>query len=115
MPYSEEMPRVEALLRGVPEEECRAGIVETRRKKREKRLEREKQWRKNYERDEEVREQVRRALEMNGRKDLSPADRAWVNRVLEMFASRQWNPQPELRPEPQTDGNVIHGLWEGGS
>ena len=110
LPCGDEIPQVEALLRGVPEEECRSEYE----KKLRKRGEVLQKWRDNSQRssNEEgaLRDQVREALAVTrGGQPFSAAERTHIALVLQRFVDGLGSPVP--KPMPQRDGNVIHGAW----
>ena len=109
MPCSGEMPRIEALLRGVPEDEC-LSEHETRRLER---AERHRKWdehsNRRFKEESELRNRVRQALDaLNEPAGLSATEKAWVYELLGAFHHRK--PLPKL--PAHVEGNVIEGPWD---
>ena len=109
MPCTDEMPRIEALLRGVPEDQCLSEHEKRRLEREEREHQRGQARNRRYKEEAELRNRVRQALdELNGPAGLSAAEKARLKQLLDAFTRNKPLPAPVVHVE----GNVISGPWD---
>ena len=107
MPCSDEMVKIEALLLGMPEDEC-LSERDKRQLKREEDQRREKEWRGRFWEEENKRSQrVEKALlDLQNGRPLSVVEEARLKEISEAFYCRK-----EL-PVVRVEGSVVEGPWD---
>lgn len=109
MPCAEEMTLVEALLRGLPEDQCQNEREKKRDDKEKKQQEAHAACERRRSRMHGVQEEIRRILAMLEGREMSPCDHGQASRILwDLLEGRRPN---RPRVQHHNGANVVEGPW----